>query len=555
MLRLITLVALAIAVPVTAQQPRRIAEEPDPEEVIRNARSAIREARDAEAEQLAAEAWAIVRRKPADPKVLVLTTQVAGLYRDLDRWRDMEQVFEQGLTFAAADDRALLRIQLLTSLGWEYVDGDRPVKAMKIFERALDIIQREYGPKSTEAGIGLGLRFLAETMNGEFDKADVTLDEALSVNRNTVGVAPLFPVYDVASYDVLIQALTEISADAFTERHKPELAEAVLRRGASQVASAALKSQLTQKLISFLKESGREEEALRQQDELLRSLESSTSPEAVKSARELRALMTESARAKDAQPPAEKATRQESHVDDDPVNKAINVARAALTGKRYDDAAAAIKALLAVVPGRSKPGERFHALVRALELADQLADTPARDDRIVDQIAAMTDMNLARSPAIIRSLAEYYVKTAQSAKAYSLLNRWAEAVRSRAGSDAPELSNIFSYTADLKHREKDFRGALAVCNDWIDSEQAARGRWARKSADAYLKMAEASLDYEDPLSANTQVEAALKIAGHWSWLDDGEYKGRVKRASAIYRRLKDAAKADALEATIADKTK
>jgi hypothetical protein len=207
------------------------------------------------------------------------------------------------------------------------------------------------------------------------------------------------------------------------------------------------------------------------------------------------------------------------------------------------------------VPDRGRREDRHRALVKIVEFANDLAATPARDDRIVDHVAALIEVDLGRSPAIIRQLTEYYVKTGQSAKAYGLLDRWAEAVRARAGDDSPELAKIFSFTADVKHRERDFRRALAVCTDWIEYEQSARGRWARRTADAYLKMAEIAFDYEDFSAARANLDAGVRIADYWAWSSEDDYPARVRRAAAVYRKLKDAEKAAEIERRIKEDSK
>ena len=171
--------------------------------------------------------------------------------------------------------------------------------------------------------------------------------------------------------------------------------------------------------------------------------------------------------------------------------------------------------------------------------ASRLAETPARDDRIVEQVEGMLDVDFARSPDIPGILANYYIKTAQSAKAYATLDRWADAVRARMGNDAPQLATVFSLLAKMKRREHDFRGALTACSDWVESERAARGRYAQNTADAYLEMAEIAMDYEDLSMARDSVAEGVRIANQWSFDDADRYGARMKRAAAIYRRLKD----------------
>jgi tetratricopeptide (TPR) repeat protein len=519
---LAAVIAIAFAVPL-------FAEDPNFDKLLRDAQAAVRESREADANPLISEAWTAARKTAlSDPDFAFHVKDLAELYSNLGRFTDTERLYTEATALIPSDESPLLRIQLLTALGWEYLDSERTVKSAAAFQRALDLIQHEFGPKSTEAGIGLGLRYIAEVTSGDFEKSDATLEQAISVEKSDGPLPRVFPVYNLETYDDFMKALAEIATDAYEERGLHDDAERVLRRAAALVTSLPINTQIRRKLISVLRDHGRVEEADHEHGELLRLLESSTSPEAAKTARDLRDELISRNKSKE-KTGAEsgKATVSMMRTSKDPWEKAVETAASALTEKKYEAAAAATKALLALVPERSRSEDRQRALSKIMEFAGQLAGTPGRDDRIVEYVASLVDVDFGKSPAIVKQLAEYYVKTVQSAKAYGLLDQWADAVRARAGSDAPELAKVFAYTADVKHREKDYRRALAVCSDWIESEQSARGPWSRRAADAYLKMAEISIDYEDLSAARSYVESGLHFVVQWWWMRVAEYSDRM----------------------------
>src|SRR5690349_5872266 len=112
------LAILALALPL-------LAAEPDWEEIWRNAQAAVAEGRDADAERALSLARAGLIRIGADDKDFAAhVKQLGDLYTNQGRFRDMERLYYDSVARIPQDDKPLVRIQLLTSLGWEYIDGD-----------------------------------------------------------------------------------------------------------------------------------------------------------------------------------------------------------------------------------------------------------------------------------------------------------------------------------------------------------------------------------------------------------------------------------------------
>lgn len=535
--------------PLTGQEGQRIGQEPDWKSLVLQARTAAGSERELEAEQFISRAWVLVQKKGAAEKDFSIAARdIADFYQGADQWRQVDSIYDEALQIASGDDYKLTRIQLLTGRAFHYFEGERSTRSIEAARRALEIIQHDYGPKSAEAGVGLGLCFLGEVLAGEFELADKTLSEALAVEKPESRIAPVFMEYPVESYDELVKTLGELGSDFYSERGKTDEARDLLRRAASLPVNLETKADIVQRLIRSLEKEGRAEEAQREREQITRELEASTSPDHSKTARQI----VDAAAQRTAKPVEKPHDAAQGEVEAprttmlDPFAKARDAASAALATKHYAEAAAATRALLAAVARKSRR-DRPGALAEVVVFASRLADTPARDDRIVEQVEGMLDVDFGRSHDIPGLLANYYIKTAQSAKAYATLNRWADAVRARMGNDAPQLATVFSLVAEMKRREHDFRGALTACSDWVESERAARGRYAQSTADAYLEMAEIAIDYEDLSMARESVAEGVRIANHWSFEDADRYGTRMKRAAAIYRRLKDDDRADELE--------
>ena len=216
-------------------------------------------------------------RRPRDRHVLP---------RD-DQWRRVDAIYDEALQVPNGDDYKLARIQLSTGRAFHYFEGERSTRAMDTARRALDLIQHEYGPKSAEAGIGLGLRFLAEVLAGEFELADKTLSEALAVEKPESRIAPVFMEYPVEAYDELIKTLGELGSDFYSERGRTDEARDLLRRAASLPVKLETKAEIVQRMIRFLEKEGKAEEAQREREQILKELEASTSADHAKTAQQI----------------------------------------------------------------------------------------------------------------------------------------------------------------------------------------------------------------------------------------------------------------------------